>query len=95
MKKKINEVTDYTLDPQLQDVLERNYRRSYGESFKAREDRLRRVKRKEQILTALIIIFILITTCMLLIANSKLTNKTIDKCIANGHSENYCYEKLA
>ena len=95
MKKKVNEVTDFTMDPQLQDTIERNYRRSFGESFKQREERLRRTKRKEQILTVLIIIFILVTTCMLLIANSKATNEAIDKCISKGHSENYCYDKLA
>ena len=67
MKKKINEITNFTLESQLQDTIERNYRKSYGESFKQREDRLKRSKRKEQILTALIIIFILVTTCMLLI----------------------------
>ena len=92
MKKKI---TDYTIDPQLQGVIERNYRRSFGESFKAREDRLRRERKKERILTALIIVFILTITCLLLISNSRMTNKAIDKCIIDGHSENYCYEKLA
>ena len=87
-------VMDYELDPQIQDSIEKQYRRSFSESFKAREDKLRREKRKEQILTALIIVFILVTTCLLLIANSKMTNKAIDNCISNGHSENYCYEKL-
>ena len=95
MKKKINEVTDFTMDPQIQDAIEKNARKGWLEYNNSKEAEIRRIKKeqkKEKILTALIIVFILAITCFLLI---KLTNSAMDSCVANGHSERYCYDKLA
>ncbi len=65
MKKKAN-VYVYEFDPQIQEAIERNYRRAFGQSFKEREDRLRRQQKKERILSIFIGAFIIITTCILI-----------------------------
>lgn len=60
----------------------------------ARLKRIKKEKQREKVLTVFIGLFIVIATCLLLYANSKLTSSAQKNCIEMGHSENYCYEKL-
>lgn len=60
----------------------------------ARLKRIKKEKQREKVLTVFIGLFIVIATCLLLYASSKLTSKAQKNCIEMGHSENYCYEKL-
>ena len=91
MKKKINEVTDYELDPQIKNSIETQYRTE----IKRQIDRNKKEQKKERILTAIITTFIIVATCLLLLKDTKKTNKVIDNCISRGHNENYCYNKWA
>lgn len=86
--------TDYILDPEMQNAIERNYRRAYGESFKAREERLLKQKRKDKILSIFIGLFIIASTCLLIISCSNMTKKAVDNCVYEGNSYNYCINKL-
>lgn len=88
MKKGIN------LDKDMQNILERNARQGWLEYNIAREERLRKQKRKERVLAIVIGAFIMIATSLLLILNSKLTQGAKESCMSLGHSENYCMERI-
>lgn len=91
MKKKINEVTDYTLDPQIKEGIEIQYQNELKRRIKANKKQ----RRVDRILTIFIIGFIFVVVYFILSANSKMTNKAIEDCMSRGHSENYCYNKWA
>lgn len=87
MKKKDRERLDeICIDAHLQETLD-NWQI-------ARLKRIKREKQREKVLTVFIGLFIVIATCLLLYASSKLTSNAQKNCIEMGHSENYCYEKL-
>ena len=87
MKKKDKEKLDeICIDADLQKTLD-NWQI-------ARLKRIKREKQIEKVLTVFIGLFIVIATCLLLYASSKLTSNAQKNCIGMGHSENYCYEKL-
>lgn len=87
MKKKDREKLDeICIDADLQKTLD-NWQT-------ARLKRIKKEKQREKVLTVFIGLFIVIATCLLLYASSKLTSNAQKKCIEMGHSENYCYERL-
>lgn len=88
MKKGIN------LDKDIQNGIERNARQGWLEYNIAREERLRKQKRKERVLAIVVGAFIMIATATILILNSKLMNNAKESCMSSGHSENYCMERI-
>lgn len=89
-KKNLNN-EELMLDPSIQRGIENQYRLE----IKRQISRNKKQHRIDTILTALIIAFIITVVFMLLKIDSKMTDKQIDYCINNGHSESYCYDKLA
>ncbi len=88
MKKGIN------LDKDIQNGIERNARQGWLEYNLSREERLRKEKAKERVLAIVVGAFIMVTTSLLLILNSKLTQDAKESCMSSGHSENYCMERI-
>lgn len=93
MKKEIKKV-DVSLDKDIQDSIEKNARKGWLEYNLERERRHKREKIKNKVILISTIAFVLLVTCLLLLANSKLTNEAQKNCINAGYSENYCYENL-
>ena len=92
MKKEIKR--EIYLDKDIQNILERNARQGWLEYNIAREERIRKEKAKERVLAIVIGAFIMVTTSLLLILNSKLTQDAKESCMSLGHSENYCMERI-
>lgn len=88
MKKGIN------LDKNIQAGIERNARQGWLEYNMARENAMRKAKRKETILAIFVGAFIIVATTLILISNSKLTQDAKESCMSSGHSESYCMERI-
>lgn len=88
MKKGIN------LDKDIQAGIERNARQGWLEYNIARENAMRKAKRKERVLAIVVGGFIMFATALILILNSKLTQDAKESCMSLGHSESYCMERI-
>jgi len=89
-----NKKVDVDLDKDIQNTIERNYRKAFNDYHTARENKKIKERRKNKILKILIGVVIVVTVALLLFVNYKMTSNAQKNCIEMGHSENYCYEKL-
>jgi len=89
-----NKKVDVDLDKDIQNTIERNYRKAFNDYHTARENKKIKERRKNNILKILIGVVIVVTVALLLFVNYKMTSNAQKNCIEMGHSENYCYEKL-
>ena len=90
MKKEVKREMDFSLDKDMQGILERNYLEGRKQHLKA----LKKERTKERVLAVIVGMFIMVATSLLLISNSKLIQDAKDSCMSLGHSENYCMERL-
>lgn len=89
-----NKKVDVDLDKDIQNTIERNYRKAFNDYHTARENKKIKERRKNKILKILIGVVIVVIVALLLFVNYKMTSNAQKNCIEMGHSENYCYEKL-
>ena len=92
MKRK--KIVDVDLDKDIQNTIERNYRKAFNDYHTAREEKQIRDKKRNKTLKVLIGVVVIVTVALLVFIDYRLTSNAQKSCIQMGHSENYCYEKL-
>lgn len=81
------------MNKEMYERMESQYRQALKENEERTKKHQKREKIKEKILSVFIGSFIVLATCLLLLASGNMQKKAIDSCQAKGHNYNYCINK--
>lgn len=100
MKKEIKNEDVNLIDKDIQNAIDRQYRKAWNDYNTSIEDKKKKLeirkikeKRTQRIIQVIMIIVILITLVLICVWNYKLQKDFVKSCMDKGYNENYCIAK--